>query len=79
VQAKLLILSKFISFQARLPAQFSCGLLLLCFCTGAAEIYFIPDDSVMNVALQTFLAVPLLLVAPGASVVGATILNKIKD
>jgi len=52
---------------------------LLSLGAGAAEIYFIPDDSVMNVALQTFLAVPLLLVAPGASVVGATILNKIKD
>ncbi|CAM9888476.1 unnamed protein product [Heterosigma akashiwo] len=45
---------------------------------GAAEIALIPDDSVASIALQAFLAVPLLAVAPAAGVIGGTILSKLK-
>jgi Protein of unknown function (DUF1118) len=46
---------------------------------GAAAIALIPDDSVGSIALQAFLAVPLLVVLPGAAVVGANVLTKATD
>lgn len=45
---------------------------------AGAAIAFIPDDSVTNVALQTALAVPLGAIIPGASLVGAALLSKLK-
>jgi len=47
---------------------------------GAAAVVLglIPDDSVTNVALQTALAVPLGAIVPGACVVGAGVLSKLK-
>ena len=45
---------------------------------AGAAIAFIPDDSVTNIALQTALAVPLGAIIPGASLVGAGLLSKLK-
>ncbi|KAG5182403.1 hypothetical protein JKP88DRAFT_348853, partial [Tribonema minus] len=46
---------------------------------GLAAIAAIPDDSIGAIALQAFLAVPLLVLAPGAAVVGAGVLTKAND
>ncbi|CAN0014932.1 unnamed protein product, partial [Phaeothamnion confervicola] len=46
---------------------------------GAFAINAIPDTSLGLIALQTFLAVPLLAVAPVASLIGAIILTKVND
>lgn len=40
-------------------------------------LYVVPDDSVVNIALQTALFVPLGLVAPGGLAVGGIVLDKI--
>uniref|UniRef100_A0A6U1PC24 Uncharacterized protein n=1 Tax=Fibrocapsa japonica TaxID=94617 RepID=A0A6U1PC24_9STRA len=45
---------------------------------GAYAIYAIPDDSITNMALQSFIAIPLIAVIPGAAVVGSTVLSKLK-
>ena len=45
---------------------------------AGAVIAGIPDDSVANVALQTALAVPLGAIVPGACIVGAGVLSKLK-
>lgn len=44
--------------------------------TGA-EILLIPDDSIVNIALQTIIAVPLGAILPGALGVGGVILSKL--
>ena len=41
-------------------------------------VFAIPDDSVSNIALQTALAVPLGAIIPGASLIGAGLLSKLK-
>ena len=48
------------------------------FVSALAVVGVIPDDSVSNVALQTLLAVPLGAIVPGACVVGAGVLSKLK-
>jgi hypothetical protein len=45
---------------------------------AGAGVYLIPDDTVVNVAIQTLLVGALGVAAPAASVVGATVLSKIK-
>ena len=45
---------------------------------AAVVVGAIPDDSVTNVALQTALVVPLGAIIPGASIVGAGLLSKLK-
>lgn len=45
---------------------------------AGAGLYFIPDDTVVNVAAQTLLVGVFGVVAPAASIVGATVLSKIK-
>jgi hypothetical protein len=45
---------------------------------AAAGVYFIPDDSVIGVATQTLLVGLLGVVAPAASLIGATVLSKVK-
>lgn len=45
---------------------------------GAAEIVLIPDNSVVSVALQTALFLPLGLILPGALVVGSALLKKLE-
>lgn len=57
------------------------GLLVLAAGSAAAAavtIFLIPDDSIASVALQTFAAIPLGAIVPGACVVGAGVLNKLK-
>ncbi|CAM9848464.1 unnamed protein product [Discosporangium mesarthrocarpum] len=46
---------------------------------GVAVIIAIPDDSVTNIALQTFLAVPLVLIAPAAFAVGGVVLSSLSS
>mmetsp|Transcript_9199 Transcript_9199/g.13813 ORF Transcript_9199/g.13813 Transcript_9199/m.13813 type:complete len:283 (-) Transcript_9199:66-914(-) len=46
---------------------------------GGLEVAVIPDDSITAVAIQSFLAIPLLILAPGASFVGALVLSKAND
>eukprot|EP00559_Dactyliosolen_fragilissimus_P006796 CAMPEP_0184871540 /NCGR_PEP_ID=MMETSP0580-20130426/40778_1 /TAXON_ID=1118495 /ORGANISM="Dactyliosolen fragilissimus" /LENGTH=194 /DNA_ID=CAMNT_0027374211 /DNA_START=71 /DNA_END=655 /DNA_ORIENTATION=- len=45
---------------------------------AGAAVYLIPDDSVLQVAGQTVLGATLGLVVPAASLVGSTVLSKIK-
>jgi len=45
---------------------------------AAAGVYFIPDDTVVQVAAQTLLVGTLGVAAPAASLIGAGILSKIK-
>ena len=45
---------------------------------AVAVIGLVPDDSVTNIALQTLLAVPLGAIVPGAALVGAGVLSKLK-
>lgn len=45
---------------------------------AGAGVYLIPDDTVLAVAAQTLLVGTLGVAAPAASVVGATVLSKIK-
>lgn len=45
---------------------------------AAGVIVAVPDDSVVNIALQTALAVPLGAILPGALAVGGVLLSKLK-
>lgn len=45
---------------------------------AAGAVLAIPDDSVVNIALQTALVVPLGAVLPGALGVGGVVLSKLK-
>jgi hypothetical protein len=45
---------------------------------AATVLGVIPDDSISNVALQTALAVPLGAIVPGACLIGAGLLSKLK-
>lgn len=45
---------------------------------AAAIVFTIPDDSVSSIALQTALVVPLGAIIPGASLIGAALLSKLK-
>ena len=44
---------------------------------AVAVLYVIPDDSVLSVAIQTALAVPLGAILPGALGVGGFLISKI--
>lgn len=46
---------------------------------AAAAVYVIPDDTVLEVAAQTLAVGALGVAVPAASLIGATILGKIKD
>jgi hypothetical protein len=48
------------------------------FSAAAGAVYLIPDDSIISVAAQTALFVPLGLVAPAALGVGGVVLSKLK-
>ena len=45
---------------------------------AAGAIFLIPDDSVLNIALQAAVAVPLGLLLPGGLTVGGVVLSKLK-
>ena len=46
--------------------------------TAVGVIALVPDDSVVNIALQTALAIPLGAILPGALAVGGVVLSKLK-
>ena len=46
--------------------------------TAAAGVYFIPDDTIVGVASQTLIVGLLGVAAPAASLIGATVLSKVK-
>lgn len=45
--------------------------------TAGAAIVLIPDDNIVEIALQTALTVPFAAIVPGACIVGAFVLSKI--
>ena len=45
---------------------------------AAGALFLIPDDSIVNIALQAALAVPLGVLLPGGLTVGGVVLSKLK-
>ena len=45
---------------------------------AGAAVYLIPDDSIVEIAAQTALAIPLGAILPGALGVGGFLLSKLK-
>lgn len=62
----------------QIPASTLSGAAFASLAACAAGLYVIPDDSVVDIALQTVLVGTLGVAAPAASLIGGAVLSKIK-
>jgi len=61
-----------------IPSSALQGAALASVAAAGAAVYAIPDDTVLQVAAQTVAGATLGVVVPAASIVGATVLGKIR-